>query len=79
MERIAISRFKATCLAVLERVHQSGQTLLITKRGKPIAQVLPPPKTELVNESRYGCMEGKIEFLGDITEPLPSSDWNVLK
>ena len=68
LESMAISQFKATCLAVLERVRQTGQPLLITKRGKPVARVLPPPPPERVRESRFGCMSGKIEFLGDIVE-----------
>ncbi len=76
---MAISQFKATCLAVLERVRQTGQPLLITKRGKPIARVMPPPPPERVRESRFGCMSAKIEFLGDIVEPLPAEDWEALR
>lgn len=41
METISISKFKATCLAVLERVRQTGQPVRITKFGKPIAEVAP--------------------------------------
>ena len=43
MHTISISKFKATCLAVLERVRKTGESLLITKHGVPIAQVLPAP------------------------------------
>jgi len=42
METVAISEFKATCLALLERVKNTREPILITKKGKPIAQVLPP-------------------------------------
>lgn len=79
IESMAISRFKATCLAVLERVRQTGQPLLVTKRGKPVAQILPPPAPEAAGESRYGCMQGKIEFLGDVLEPLPAEEWEALR
>jgi len=41
-----VSKFKATCLARLERVRRTGRPLLITKRGVPIAQVVPPPPAE---------------------------------
>jgi len=42
MEEIAISKFKATCLAVLERVRKTGRPVLVTRFGEPIAQVVPP-------------------------------------
>jgi len=42
MEEIAISKFKATCLAVLERVRLTNQPIRVTRFGKPIAEILPP-------------------------------------
>jgi len=44
---ISASRFKAQCLALLDEVAESGETLVITKRGKPVARVTPlePPKS----------------------------------
>jgi len=77
METIAISKFKATCLSLLDRVQKTGEPLLITKRGKPVAQVLPPPPPEQPQESRFGCMAGTFEILGDIVEPLGEEDWEV--
>jgi prevent-host-death family protein len=44
MDEIAISKFKATCLAVLERVRETGRSVRVTKFGKPIAEVVPPKK-----------------------------------
>jgi prevent-host-death family protein len=41
-ETIAISEFKATCLAVLERVRRTGISIVVTKRGKPVAEINPP-------------------------------------
>ncbi len=43
MQRIAISKFKATCLGVLERVRRTRKPVLITRFGQPVAQVIPPP------------------------------------
>ncbi len=75
---MAISEFKATCLAVLERVRRTGQPLLVTRRGEPVAQVVPPP-VDVGPESVFGCMAGTIELLGDIVGPaLDPSDWEVL-
>ena len=79
MDTMAISHFKATCLAVLERVRKTGQPILVTKRGEPVAQVLPPPPPSPAAESRFGCMRGAIEIVGDIVHPLPEEDWEVLR
>ena len=42
MEEIAISKFKATCLAVLEKVRKTRKPILVTRFGEPIAEVVPP-------------------------------------
>jgi antitoxin (DNA-binding transcriptional repressor) of toxin-antitoxin stability system len=42
MEEIAISKFKATCLAVLENVRKTGKAILVTRFGEPMAEVVPP-------------------------------------
>ena len=79
METVAISQFKATCLSLIERVRKTGQPLLVTKRGAPIAQVLPPPPQEATKQSAFGCMQGRSEQLGDIVEPLSAEGWEVLR
>ncbi len=79
METIAISRFKATCLNLLERVRNTGEPILVTKRGTPIAQVLPPPPPEPVKKSAFGCMRGTTRQLGDIVAPVAEEDWEVLR
>lgn len=79
MEKLAISHFKATCLAVLERVRKTGEPILITRRGKPVAQIQPPPPPEPAKEGRFGCMRGTAEILGDIVSPLPDQGWEVLR
>lgn len=76
---MAISEFKARCLAIIERVRKTGQPLLITKRGVPVAQVLPPPLPKPAGKSAFGCMKGTARELADIVEPLPTEDWEVLR
>lgn len=79
MDEIAISTFKATCIAVLDRVKQTGQPILITKRGEPIAQVLPPPPRKR-EKSWLGCRAGTARIIGDVVSPIGSeSDWEVLR
>lgn len=76
MDSISVSRFKATCLARLERVRQTGRPLLITKRGVAIAQLLPPPLDEA--KSGFGVMAGTAIEHGDIVEPLDPSAWEAM-
>ncbi len=77
MDEMAISEFKATCLAALERVRRTGQPLLVTRRGVPVAQVVPPPPP-VKKGSAFGAMAGEAEELGDIVAPLPAEDWGRL-
>jgi len=71
METMAISKFKATCLAALERVHRTGQPLRITRFGKPIADIVAP-SPEPPQSEWLGSLRGTVEILGDIL--APSSD-----
>ncbi|KAB2847550.1 MAG: type II toxin-antitoxin system Phd/YefM family antitoxin [Hyphomicrobiaceae bacterium] len=72
MKEIAISKFKATCLAVLEEVRRTGEPIRITRRGKPVAEVMPPAKPGVEGASWLGCMAGEIGIVGDIVGPLYS-------
>lgn len=78
MDTIAVSKFKATCLARLERVRQTGRPLLITKRGVVIAQVLPPPPPESPGNGS-GAMAGRAVELADIVAPLDEGEWEALR
>lgn len=79
METMPISKFKATCLAALDRVRKTGRPLLVTKRGIPVAQIIPPPAPDLPDDDAFGSMAEGTAELDDILEPLPSEDWEVLK
>ncbi|MCY4511343.1 MAG: type II toxin-antitoxin system prevent-host-death family antitoxin [Acidobacteria bacterium] len=68
METMAISKFKATCLAVLQRVRTTGQPVRITRRGEPVADVVPPGPPERP-ERWLGAMSGRARITGDITTP----------
>jgi prevent-host-death family protein len=78
MEEIAISKFKATCLAILERVRQTRRPIRVTRFGEPVAEVLPP--SQKVKKGRWlGSMAGTIEIKGDIIAPASDErDWEVL-
>jgi prevent-host-death family protein len=79
MEEIAISKFKATCLEVLERVRRTRKTILVTRFGEPVAEVTPPSVSKRKG-SRLGAMVGTARIKGDIVSPVVDPDeWEVLK
>lgn len=78
MDTIAVSKFKATCLERLERVRQTGRPLLVTKRGVPMAQILPPPAPQPLR-SGFGVMAGTVTEVRDIIAPLDETDWEALR
>lgn len=69
--QIKASEFKAKCLSLLDEVRDTGETIVVTKRGKPVAELKPVrrrPKT------LFGAMKGSVTILGDIVAPL--GDWS---
>ena len=78
MQRIQISKFKATCLAVLDRVAQTRQPVLVTRRGKPVARIVPPGPSPA--GSWLGSMRGSVTIHGDIVGPASEPyDWEALR
>ena len=72
MEEIQISKFKATCLAVLDRVGRTGKPVLITRFGKPVAEIAPPPKPP--NGAWLGVMRDQGTILGDLIDPVAGAE-----
>lgn len=76
MQEIAISKFKATCLSVLENVRRTGTPIRITRFGKPIAEIIPPSPQR--SASWLGSMSGEVEIVGDIVSPIGAlKNWKV--
>ncbi len=73
MKKIAAGEFKARCLAIMDTVHDSGEPVLITKHGKPVAKLVPAEKNA---DDIFGYMQGKVRIVGDIVSPVtPLGDW----
>lgn len=68
MESIPVSKFKATCLAVLQRVKRTGRPVVITRFGQPVAEVVPPQR-RASKEEWLGAMAGRIKISGDVVGP----------
>jgi prevent-host-death family protein len=79
MEKMAISKFKATCLAVLERVRKTRKPVLVTRRGEPIAEVVPP-RPPAQPKKFVGSMVGTGRIVGDIVGPVgDETEWEALR
>jgi prevent-host-death family protein len=71
---IGAGEFKSKCLKLLDQVAEKRETLVVTKRGKPVAQVTPiPGEVEL-----FGALRGSGRIIGDIISPL-ENEWEALK
>jgi prevent-host-death family protein len=74
-ETIAAGEFKAKCLKLLDQVAAERKTLIITKHGKPVAQIVPMPAKQ---RNIVGAMKGSVTILGDIISPL-DVEWDAMK
>jgi prevent-host-death family protein len=78
METIAISEFKARCLAILEKVRRTGRPVVVTRRGEPVAEIGPPSPVRH-DASWLGSAMGTGRIVGDIVAPVSTeSDWEAL-
>lgn len=76
MQEIQISRFRTTCLSVLDRVAKTRQPVLVTRFGKPVARILPPPAPP---GAWLGAMKDSGRIHGDLVAPaVDSSHWEAL-
>lgn len=78
MQEVAISEFKAKCLALLEQVQKTKKPIRITRRGKPIAEIVPPSPPKEPADWLGSITD--MEILGDIVSPvMEEDDWEALK
>jgi prevent-host-death family protein len=67
MKKIAAGEFKARCLTLMEDVRSTREPLIITKRGKPVAKLVP---IEEKKDDFIGRLKGVIRVVGDIESPI---------
>jgi prevent-host-death family protein len=66
---MAAGKFKAECLAVLDRVAETGEPVVVTKRGRPVAEVVP------IKTRRSQPLRGSVTTHGNIVGPV-LGDWD---
>jgi prevent-host-death family protein len=77
MRKMAAGKFKAQCLKVMEQVRTTREPVLITKRGQPVAKLVPAEKA---SDNFIGHLEGVVKIVGDIESPVvPLEDWDALR
>ena len=77
MSTIQASEFKAKCLALMDEVARTGQTIVVTKNGRPVAELHPhhPPRAK----SLIGLHKGRIAIKGDIVSSMGAGLWDAMK
>ena len=76
MKTMAAGAFKANCLAVMDEVQAKRETVVITKRGKPVAKLVPINTDQ---DEIFGFLAGKGTVIGDVISPaLSPEDWGEL-
>jgi len=73
---IPAGEFKAKCLRLMDRVARTREPIVITKRGKPVAKLVPPDDTE-PRVPLFGYMAGTAQLSGEVTA-TPENEWSAL-
>jgi prevent-host-death family protein len=71
MKTIAAGEFKARCLTLMDEVRDTREPVLVTKRGKPVAKLVPADDT---GSEFIGRLEGVVRIMGDIESPIEPPD-----
>jgi prevent-host-death family protein len=69
---VAAAEFKANCLRLMDEVAQQRRPIVITKRGKPVAKLVP---VEQEPTDLFGYMAGSARICGDIISPIDDAGW----
>lgn len=71
MKNMAAGEFKARCLTVMEEVNKTREPVVITKRGRPVAKLVPADQS---GAQLLGRLEGVVRIVGDIESPVESPE-----
>lgn len=78
MKTMPAGEFKARCLRVMEEVKKYRAPVIITKKGKPVAKLVPPdePRKDI-----FGCMRDRFTYVGDVESPVlpPIDQWDMYR
>ena len=72
LPHVSAANFKTNCLRLMDEVAQRRVPLVITKRGKPVAKLVPIDDKPI---DLFGCMAGTVKIVGDIISPIEDLEW----
>lgn len=75
MRTCKASEFKEKCLQLMDDVAETGEAIIVTKNGKPVAQLVPFPNRP---QTFFGALKGFVTVKGDIVGPV-DAEWTALK
>ncbi|MGE3074780.1 MAG: type II toxin-antitoxin system Phd/YefM family antitoxin [Dehalococcoidia bacterium] len=75
---IAAGEFKAKCLALLDEVGELDEEVIVTKRGKPVARLVPLPKKKKKVTWPFPDLSHMFEYIGDVITPI-DVEWEAMK
>jgi prevent-host-death family protein len=73
---IKASEFKAQCLALMDEVARTGESVVVTKKGEPLVE--PVPHKSRQKKDAFGILKDELLITGDIMSPI-DVDWNAMK
>ncbi len=77
MQTMGISQFKSHALKILDQVAKTKEIIIITKRGKPLAQIIP--YRDSISDHAPGKLADALVFENDIVSPLGEEMWDACK
>ncbi len=77
MKTMPAGEFKARCLRIMEEVRTKRVSVLITKKGRPVAKLVPADEDA---DEVFGRLQGVLEITGDVESPVVApEDWKALR
>jgi prevent-host-death family protein len=73
---IKASEFKAKCLALMDEVARTGESVVITKKGEPLVELVPHKSK--AKKDAFGILKGELVITGDIMSPI-DVEWDAMK
>lgn len=77
MKTMLVSDFKAKCIAILKQVQQSGEPVVVTLRGRPMARVVP--FTDHAHRKQLGALKGTMRIRRNLVRGDTTRDWEMLR
>ena len=73
---VKASEFKAKCLALMDEVARTGESVVVTKKGEPLVELVPHKSK--IKKDAFGILKDELVITGDIMSPI-DVEWNAMK